>query len=89
MDRLNANILSVCENRGSNNGDVISDRQRVIDAGRENVRGVKLIIEREMKKCVLECYEEPERILRLKGKHFNISTAVIYGLRAKVRKKKL
>lgn len=61
----------------------------VIYAGRENVKGVELIIEREMKKCVLECYEEPEGILRLKGKHFNISTAVIYGLRAQSTEKEI
>lgn len=45
MSRLNVNILGVCESQWSSNGDLVSDKPRIIYAGGEkNEKGVGLIL---------------------------------------------
>ncbi|MCH9665805.1 MAG: hypothetical protein K0U41_08180 [Gammaproteobacteria bacterium] len=82
MDRLEINILGICETRWSNNGEVFSEEHRMIYSGGEHhERGVGLILDKERSKCVLGYWQLSDRVLlvKLRGKPFNISLIVVYA----------
>lgn len=65
MDRLNVIIIGVYKMRCENNEDFVSDRHRVIYTGEEKKRE-GLILDQNMKKCILEYYQLFDRILVVK-----------------------
>lgn len=86
-----SSILGICKTQWANNGDFVNDKHWIIHTGSDkNERGVGLILDQDMKKCLLEYCQLSERIImvRLNGKPFNISIIVVYAPTA-VQKNKL
>lgn len=51
---ININLLGVCETRWINNGDFLSDNQKIVYAsGKRNEREVGFILDKDKMKCVL------------------------------------
>lgn len=73
MFNPNVNILALCETKWANNRNFVIERHEVIYAGRKkNEKGIGLILDKNMKKCVLKVCQLFKRIIavKLKGKPF-------------------
>lgn len=82
MSRLNISILGICKTLWANNRDFVNDKHWIIHTGSDkNERGVGLILDQDLKKCLLEYCQLSERIIvvKLNGKPFNISNIVVYA----------
>ena len=82
MMRLNINILGINETRWTANGDFMIDGYKMIYAGGEkHERGVGLLLDDEIAKCVLGYWAVSDRVLlvKIQGQPFNISIIVVYA----------
>ncbi|XP_072037260.1 craniofacial development protein 2-like [Amphiura filiformis] len=82
MTRLKINILGINETRWTNNGDFkIDDFKTIYAGGDKHEKGVGLMLDADMAKCVLGYWTVSERVLlvKLQGQPFNISVIVVYA----------
>lgn len=83
MMRLNINILGINETRWQNNGDFMINGFKMIYTGDEkHERGVGLLMDPDISKCVRGYWTVSDRVLliKLQGQPFNISILVVYAL---------
>uniref|UniRef100_A0A0L8G7G0 Uncharacterized protein n=1 Tax=Octopus bimaculoides TaxID=37653 RepID=A0A0L8G7G0_OCTBM len=77
--RLNIDILGINETRWPNNGDfIIDDFMMIYTGGKKHEKGVGLLLDPNMVKCVLDSWRVSERVLlvKLPRNPFNIIIVV-------------
>ncbi|XP_071947472.1 uncharacterized protein [Antedon mediterranea] len=82
MIRLNINILGINETHWTNNGEFMIDDYKMIYAGGDkHEKGVGLLLDGDMAKCMLGYWAVSERVMlvKLQGQPFNISIIVVYA----------
>ena len=82
MIQLNINILGINEMRWPSNGDFMIENFKMIYAGGDkHEKGVGLLLDSNMAKCMLGYWNVNERVLlvKLQGHPFNISIIVVYA----------
>ena len=82
MTRLKINILGINEMRWLNNGDFMKDDFKMIySGGDKHERGVGLLLDQYISKCVLGYWTVSDRVLlvKIQGNLFNITIIVVYA----------
>ena len=81
MRRLNINILGISETRWSKSGHFMIDGFKIIySGGDKHERGVGLLMDSDISKCVLGYWTLSERVLlvKIRGHPFNLAIIVVY-----------
>ena len=82
MNRLQLNILGICETRWTDAGSFRSDKFTIIySGGMKHEKGVGILIDKNISKSILGYWAISDRILlvKLKGHPFNISIIQVYA----------
>ena len=82
MNRLQLNILGICETRWTDAGSFRSDKfTSIYSGGMKHEKGVGILIDKNVSKSVLGYWAISDRILlvKLKGHPFNISIIQVYA----------
>ena len=85
MNRLQLNILGICETRWTDEGSSQSDKLKIIySGGMKHEKGVGILIDKNVSKSILEYWAISDRVLlvKLKGHPFNISIIQVYAPKA-------
>ena len=88
MARVNSNMLGISEPKCTRIGEFNSDDHYIYYCGQESLRknGVALIVNKTVKKAVLECSLKNDRMIsgHFQGKQFNITVIQVYAPTTKV-----
>ena len=82
MTRLNINILGISETRWSKSGHFMIDGFKMIySGGDKHERGVGLLMDSDISKCVLGYWTLSDRVLlvKIQGHPFNLAIVVVYA----------
>ena len=82
MTRLKINILGINETRWLKNGNFMIDNSTMIySGGDKHERGVGLLLDQYISKCVLGYWTVSDRVLlvKIQGNPFNITIIVVYA----------
>ena len=82
MTRLKINILGISETRWLKNGNfIIDDFKMIYSGGDKHERGVGLLLDQYISKCVLGYWTVSDRVLlvKIQGHPFNIAIIVVYA----------
>ena len=82
MTRLNINILGISETRWSKSGHFMIDGFKMIySGGDKHERGVGLLMDSDISKCVLGYWTLSDRVLlvKIQGHPFNLAIIVVYA----------
>ena len=89
MARVNSDMLGISEPKWTRMGEFNSDDHYIYYCGQESLRknGVVLIVNKTVKKAVLECSLKNDRMIsgHFQGKPFNITVIQVYAPTTKVK----
>jgi len=89
MARVNSDMLGISEPKWTRMGEFNSDDHYIYYCGQESLRknGVVLIVNKTVKKAVLECSLKNDRMIsgHYQGKPFNITVIQVYAPTTKVK----